>query len=302
MANVYTGAMGMISFQNKLDVIGNNIANSRSNGYKKDHETFSVFEEGLRRIISNDKTGVIGKYQEEVHTDDIQTNFDPGLLQVTESPLDVSLQNKTDENGNKSISFFEVGINGEKRLTRDGHFQLDEERNLSLMNGAFLLDVNGNRIQIPNGVEATIDKEGRVLNKESGEEIAKLQIRTVDKENTGYLKKTEGSMFKVMTVADIQDTFGPLDKVLGAFDTNQSLLKVLKNKEVLTEANNTGQINIFNPVNNVTVASQTLEQSNVDIAYEMNELMLAQKGFQANSKAVTTFDKVNEKDANQIGA
>lgn len=105
-----------------------------------------------------------------------------------------------------------------------------------------------------------------------------------------------------MTVADIQDTFGSLDKVLGAFDNNQSLLKVLKNKEVLNEANNTGQINIFNPVNNVIVAPQTLEQSNVDIAYEMNELMLAQKGFQANSKAVTTFDKVNEKDANQIGA
>lgn len=302
MGNVYTGAMGMISFQTKLDVIGNNIANARSNGYKKDTETFSVFEEGMRKIISNDKTGNIGPYQNEVHIDDIQTNYNPGLIEVTNSSLDVSLQNKANQDGSKNISFFEVGINGENRLTRDGHFQLDEERNLSLMNGAFLLDTNGKHIQIPDGVDITIDREGKVLNKNTGDEIAQLQIRTVDEKNTGYLKKTEGTMFKVMTLDDIQNSFGPLDKVLGAFDSNQSLLKILKNKEVLDEANTSGQINIFNPVNNVNVMQQTLEQSNVDITAEMNELMLAQKGFQANSKAVTTFDKINEKEANQLGA
>lgn len=302
MANVYTGAMGMISFQTKLDVIGNNISNARSNGYKKDHETFKVFEEGMRRMVVGDQTESIGAYQDEVHTDNIQTNFDPGLLQVTNSPLDLTLENQTGEQGEKSISFFEVEINGEKQLTRDGHFQLDGENNLSLINGAYLLDVKGNKIKIPQGVDISVDNKGYILNKKTGESIDQIQIRTVDENNTGFLKKTNGNMFQAMSLDDIQKNFGDLSTVLGAFDTNTSLQKIFKNKNILNQAQNTGQFNIFNPQNNnVTVRQQMLEQSNVDVAYEMNEMLLAQKGFQANSKAVMTMDKINEKDANQIG-
>lgn len=300
MGNIYTSAMGMISFQSKLDVVGNNISNSKSNGYKKDHESFRVFEEGMRKMISNNGEVSIGPYQDQVHIDNIETNFDPGLLQITNKPLDVSIEDKPNANGDKNISFFEVDIAGERQLTRDGHFQIDEENNLSLMNGAYLLDINGQHIKILDNTEVSINKDGTILNKVTGEEIATIQIRSIAENNTGYLKKTNGNMFQVFSLDEIQENFGSLNEMLRVFDNNPSLQKILKNKTVLGDAMNTGQIDIFE-VGNPIVRQQTLEESNVDTAYEMNELMMAQKGFQANAKAVTTFDKINEKDANQIG-
>jgi flagellar basal body rod protein FlgG len=301
MGNIYTSAMGMISYQNKLEVVGNNVANIKSTGYKKDHETFRVFEEGMRKIISSDKAAKIGPYQDEVHVDNVQTNFSPGLLKLTDRALDVSLDDKRDKSGNSDVSFFEVELNGKKYLTREGKFQIDNENNLSLMNGAYILDAKGQHIKVPKGVELSIDTQGTLVNKETGEEITKLQIRSVEQNNTGYIKKAFGNMFEVMSVEEIQNSFGPLNKIIGSFNENPSLQKILKKPNVLSEAQTTGQINIFKPVSDVNLRQQMLEESNVDVSYEMNEMLLAQKGFQANSKAAMTMDKINEKDANQIG-
>lgn len=302
MGNVYTSAMGMISFQTKLEVVGNNVANSRSTGYKAEHETFKVFEEGVRKILSNDKAGAIGPYQDQVHVDNIYSNFNPGVLEVTNRNLDVSLENKTDVNGNKEISFFEVEIGGERQLTRDGHFKVDEQGNLSLMNGAYVLNTNGQKIQIPDAANVSIDAQGRILNSVNGQEISQIQVRTMNEQNTGFLKKTNGGMFQAMSLEEIEQNFGPVDEMLRVYDINPSLQNILRNKEVLQQAQTSGQINIFSPTNNnVVVRQQTLEQSNVDISYEMNEMLLAQKGFQSNAKALTIIDKINEKDANQLG-
>ena len=43
-----------------------------------------------------------------------------------------------------------------------------------------------------------------------------------------------------------------------------------------------------------SLAGGSLEQSNVDIAKEFAQLILAERGYQANSKAVTTFDEVTQ--------
>jgi len=40
------------------------------------------------------------------------------------------------------------------------------------------------------------------------------------------------------------------------------------------------------------IASESLEQSNVDMATEFVEMILTQKGFQANGKVVTTSDEI----------
>ncbi|MGF7535600.1 flagellar hook-basal body complex protein [Bacillus mexicanus] len=302
MANVYTSAMGMISFQNKLDVVGNNIANQKSNGYKKDHETFRVFEEGVQKMIEGNRQKTIGDYEEEVHSDNVQTNYDPGLLKVTNRNLDLALEDKTDLNGDSNVSFFEVEISGEKMLTRDGHFEIDEENNLTLLNGAYVLDTNGKHIKVPKGENVSVDSLGNIKSSETGRLLGSIQIRSIAQENTGYLKKTYGNMFQVMSLDEIQKNFGNVNEILRVFDDNPSLQKILKNKQVLQEAASTGQLNIFDGGGGkALVHSQTLEQSNVDITTEMNEMLLAQKGYQANAKALSTMDKINEKEANQIG-
>jgi flagellar hook protein FlgE len=47
-----------------------------------------------------------------------------------------------------------------------------------------------------------------------------------------------------------------------------------------------------------SLAGGALEQSNVDIAKEFAQLILAERGYQANSKAVTTFDEVTQEAIN----
>ena len=41
-----------------------------------------------------------------------------------------------------------------------------------------------------------------------------------------------------------------------------------------------------------TLIGSALEQSNVDIAQEFTQMILAQRGYQANSKSITTLDEL----------
>jgi flagellar hook protein FlgE len=49
-----------------------------------------------------------------------------------------------------------------------------------------------------------------------------------------------------------------------------------------------------------TINGSSLEASNVNISAEFSDLIVAQRAFEANSKAVTTFDSVTEETINMI--
>ena len=60
------------------------------------------------------------------------------------------------------------------------------------------------------------------------------------------------------------------------------------------QTNNSGVPDVGRPANGGrgTIESGTLEMSNVDLAQEFTNLIVAQRGFQANSKVVSTSDEV----------
>ena len=49
-----------------------------------------------------------------------------------------------------------------------------------------------------------------------------------------------------------------------------------------------------------TMQDAALEGSNVNISAEFSDLIIAQRAFEANSKAVTTFDTVTQETINMI--
>ena len=49
-----------------------------------------------------------------------------------------------------------------------------------------------------------------------------------------------------------------------------------------------------------SIAGGALEASNVNISAEFSNLIIAQRAFEANSKAVTTFDTVTQETINMI--
>lgn len=298
--DVYTGAMGMISFQGKLDVIGNNVANVRTNGYKADHESFKVFQESFMKKTEKGVGHRIGTLQDQLHIDQVATNFEPGLVQQTGKPLDFQLEDAIKPDGTKPVSFFTVQHNGETFLTRNGHYRVDEEGTLSAANGAFLLDTEGNRITLPEGRPYSIESNGRIRLTDTNETVATIAVQQVQEKDLGLLEKAHSSFFRVMTLEDITQHFGPVETILQAFDRNPTVRSVFKDKSTLEEVARTGTLSIASPSEGVLKGGM-IEESNVDLSYEMTEMMVAQKGFSASQKVASTFDRINEKAMNELG-
>ena len=79
---------------------------------------------------------------------------------------------------------------------------------------------------------------------------------------------------------------------LANFDNPGGLLRVGGN--LFGETENTGPplVEIATETIESQIAPGTLELSNVDLAQEFTDLILAQRGFQANARVVTTTDQM----------
>ncbi len=132
----YSGASGLLAFQSQMDVIGNNIANSNTIGYKATTSSFSdlLYTEMYVNTPNDPLTGHGVKA--------ISTGINPkqsNLLQG-QSVLDLAIIGD---------GWFCVEKDGNRLYTRDGSFGISlDGREAYLVNqeGAFVLDGEGNRI------------------------------------------------------------------------------------------------------------------------------------------------------------
>lgn len=299
MSGLYIGTMGIISNMVKMDVHSNNVANASTNGYKTDQEAFRVFEETYMRAKKQESNDRIGQYHTEMFVDDIRTNFEPGSMLSSSAPLDFAIQ---DQNSANQTSFFVVGKGNDTFLTRNGHFVLDANRHVSTANGGQVLDINGNPITIPEGVNFFVNEKGSFVRNDTNEELAQMKIQTINKNDLGLLKKEYGGYFSVRTAQDIEKNFGPIQGIINEFDKDVTLQKVFGTIERLENIRDTGTVNILQPFENSggLVKSGSLETSNVDLSKEMIGIINAQKGVQFGQKVFNTIDKVLEKAANEI--
>lgn len=121
------GLSGLDAAANNLDVIGNNIANGSTIGFKRGYAQFAD-------IYSNAAVGI------GTQVAAINQNFATGTLTTTSNPYDIAID------GEKG--FFRVlGPSGEIKYTRNGQFLADEQ--------GFLVNAQGDRLTgfDPDGVE-----------------------------------------------------------------------------------------------------------------------------------------------------
>lgn len=135
MRSLWSGVSGMQNHQTKMDVVGNNIANVNTNGFKKGRADFQDMISQQLSGAAAPTTEVGGVNPKEVglgvQTAAIHTIFTQGNLQSTGVSTDVAIQ------GN---GFF-VLQNGEKTyFTRNGAFSLDKD-------GTLVNPANGYRVQ-----------------------------------------------------------------------------------------------------------------------------------------------------------
>ncbi len=151
MRALYSGVAGLKTHQTKMDVIGNNIANVNTVGYKAQSVTFSdvLYQTTSNASGANAETGAGGTNAKQIGlgstVSSISTRVsDTGGSQSTSNPFDIMI------NGD---SMFIVSKGGENFFTKAGNFTVDSAGNLVTSQGYSVMgwqaDQDGN-VQVTN--------------------------------------------------------------------------------------------------------------------------------------------------------
>lgn len=264
MRALYTAATGMRAEQTNVDTISNNLANVNTTGYKAERTEFKSL---LYQTIQTKTTSGNGDAKPVGAQVGLGTRvaattsmYTQGSLTSTERDTDFALEGD---------GFFAVrGNDGETYYTRNGAFEwslmADGATTLTDSSGNPVLDTNGNNINVPNGI--------------SSEKMNFSQDGSI-----GYYTN-EGvyvSLNQTIAVYQFNNPAG-LEKESG------SLLAATANSgNPMLEGQTAG-------LETSKVINKYLEGSNVQVADEMVNLIIAQRAYELNSKAITTADSMLE--------
>ncbi|MEL7564671.1 MAG: flagellar basal-body rod protein FlgF [Dehalobacterium sp.] len=258
--SLYSGVSGMKSHQTKLDVIANNVANVNTTAYKTATVTF---EDTISQTIKNASASSdesTGSNPSQVgigsRVAGISSTFTQGTPQYTGRPLDMAIQ------GN---GFFVVeDINGKRYLTRDGSFKFDNEGYLVNQQGFRVLDEDGDTIQIDDPITTiNVSKQGQLTAlDEAGEVIDQVNIGIAFITNPESLYKEGGNLY-TMSESTMPDDIDDAIDMAG------------------TEGRG-------------TIEANSLEMSNVDLSDEFANMIVTQRGYQANVRVISVSDQMLE--------
>lgn len=264
--SMFSAVTGLKSHQTMLDVIGNNIANVNTVGFKSSRTVFTdVYYQTISAASgpSANKAGVnpmqIG-YGSSVATIDV-LNTRSGFQQ-TYKPLDMYISGDG--------HFVIQDAAGKRSYTRVGNFSFDSSGSL--------IDANGNYVcgQMP----ALSDPVGT---------IDKITIANFN-DYTSVAICIDGTITGVDKTTNAVTNLGQI--ALALFPNPDGLSQ--DGNMCLTETPNSGDPQLLAPATS-TVGSLTsggLEMSNVDLSKEFTDMIVAQRGFQANSRVITTSDEI----------
>lgn len=185
LSGYYTIASGLLTRQRELNVIGNNLVNTQSAGYRADRLLISSFEQELltRREGGTGTAVANGASATAAVADETVSLFHPGAIAETGRSCDLALAGE---------GFFNIaGADGTTYLTRNGAFDLDENGALVLPGVGRVLGTKG--VITPGSSSFTVTDTGDVLNA-SGNYLDTLRI-TAPADNTA-LEKLENGMFR----------------------------------------------------------------------------------------------------------
>ncbi|WP_018922547.1 flagellar basal body rod protein FlgG [Salsuginibacillus kocurii] len=266
LRSMYSGISGLNNHQEKLDVLGNNISNVNTFGFKKGRATFSD-------MVSQQSQGATGPTDERGGVNAQQVGLGAQMGSIDNIHTQGSLQNTNRELdlGISGDGFFQVQEDPEEdgaiSYTRAGNFYLDEEGYIVNQDGLYLIgndeeDFAGDQdgdgtIQIPVDAESfSVGQDGTVNFVEDGETEVAGQIEVAQFANPEGLNKIGDNL--------------------------------------LQESANSGEPEISAPTADGAgeLVAGTLEMSNVDLSEEFTEMITAQRGFQANTRIITTSDEI----------
>jgi flagellar hook protein FlgE len=268
---MYSAISGLRTHQTMLDVTSNNLANVNTVGYKASRTTF---KDQLQQTLyggsaEGPNTGGTNAAQIGlgVQLGSVDAVMGAGSLQNTGSPLDVAIQGD---------GFFRVGLGdpsttpptmpAEMNYTRAGNFVRNDQGYLTTPEGYYVMGrdttttpATDQYIQIPAGA-------------------------------TGVAVGTDGAVSYVPAGGGNRTTAGTIG--LAKFPNDEGLLRLSGNRWAAHPAAGTEIVGVPDGSTFGQTVGGTLEMSNVDLASEFTNMIVAQRGFQANSRVISTVDQM----------
>lgn len=305
LRSMYSGVTGMRSFQTKMDVIANNIANVNTTGFKSQR---ARFQDLISQTTANAQNPMAGDGQLGginpqqiglgVRVGSIDTMMSNGALQPTNRSLDFALEGE---------GFFIVGTGSEKFYTRDGAFYTDYQGNLVNSNGqrvyGYMADDGDAVVEIEGDELLPWEEAGFDFSDET--ELVELKIPQfvnedgdieVDGNDAWELQSFSidgtGKIIGAYSDGENAKTFVIGQLSMAKFQNPEGLEKVGSNN--FRVSNNSGQVDrgLAGRPGYGVVRQGFLEMSNVDLANEFTEMIVTSRAYQANSRSITTSDEM----------
>jgi flagellar hook protein FlgE len=276
MRGMYAAISGLDVHQTMLDVTANNLANVDTIGYKAQRTTFVDQLSQQLRAATGPTTGTSGNGGSNaaqvglgVQLGSIDNLMGQGSMQSTGNTLDLMIQGD---------GFFQVADGdptatpptfGATQYTRAGNFTLNSAGYLTTQSGEYVLG------QQASGAVSATNAQGPIK---------------IPPGSTSVAIGTSGAVTYVDTAGNTQ-TAGYVS--LASFPNEAGLTRdggsmwsqsASSGPPMTTGTPGTGNLG--------TTISGELEQSNVDLATEFTNMITAERGFQANSRVITTADQM----------
>lgn len=269
MRALWTSASGLNAQQMKLDTIANNVANINTHGYKAQNAQFkdllyAQFEQKADERNLTERVTTPGlRIGQGVRVTEIDRLFLQGSLQPTQQTTDFAIEGE---------GFFNVGLtdgNGNligRGYTRDGSFKVGVDQTGT----SYLVDSNAypvlgtdNRPINVTGVDIStlsMDGQGRLTGLRNGEpaQVGQLNVVRVNHPDAN-LEAVGNNLFRPVVnfnEADFRDL---------AYNLPDGLTRVVQG---------------------------SLEMSNVDMSKSMSDMIVAQRAYSMNARAIQTADEM----------
>jgi flagellar hook protein FlgE len=274
MRGMFAAISGLAVHQTMLDVTANNIANVNTIGFKSERTSFEDALSQLQKGASSPTATSGGTDAQQiglgVRLGSINNVMTGGAVQTTGNPYDVAIQGD---------GFFRLvadpttlGATGASYMyTRAGNFTTDANGDLVTNDGDYIVgfkfDSSGNPLTgAANETKITIPPGSQSV--------------TIGQNGTVSVTNSAGAVTKVAVIS------------LATFPNNAGLVRVGGNNWIASNNSGAETANIAGTNGLGTLTPGAVEMSNVNLAQEFTNMITAERGFQANSRVISTADEM----------
>jgi len=251
----YNLASSVLTHQRKLNVIGNNMVNVSTPGFRYDTYIETTFQdEMIYRIGNTDKSNPtpIGSMSAIVAGGGNVTNYEEARITQTGSVYDFAI---------RGDGFFAIQEGDRTLYTRNGSFVIDDE-------GYLYLDGVGRVLGEEGPIQLGTDK----ITADTHGNIYKVPIDTGSDEDSSDDEEEELELLGTIRVVDFEDYDTQLEKTTG-----DMFIATAEGQNVETPE----------------IMWKTLEDSNVDAIKEMTNMISTQRALQASAQILKMYDQLS---------